>query len=66
MKIALINGSPKVKRSASNHILEVTRALLDKETHMITEYHFAKPQIEAGDMEQFLEFDAIVDRKSVV
>lgn len=60
MKIALINGSPKVKRSATNNILEVIKSLLDKETHTITEYHFAKPQIEVEDMEQFLDFDAMI------
>lgn len=60
MKIALINGSPKIKRSSSNSILEIVKTLLEKETTIITEYHFAKPNIEIKDMEQFIDFDAIV------
>lgn len=50
LKVALINGSPKVKNSASEAILQALRTLVkDSE---ITEYDVRKPQLSLEDMEE--------------
>lgn len=60
MKIALINGSPKLKQSASNYILQDLKKLLDSENNTIIECHFSKPQIETRHFEELTDCDAIV------
>ncbi|SHN74648.1 NAD(P)H-dependent oxidoreductase [Desulfitobacterium chlororespirans] len=58
MKIALINGSPKAKNSASEAALQALRTFVrDSE---ITEYDFRKPQLSLEHMEQLEEQDVWV------
>lgn len=59
MKIALISGSPK-NISASNFILKELRILLEKDSNIITEYHFRKSHIDRNDMEKIIECDVLV------
>lgn len=58
MKVALINGSPKYKDSASGILLEIAKEYLtDVETE---EFVCNKMQLEQGEMEQILNADAIL------
>ncbi|MDF2819743.1 MAG: hypothetical protein K0R15_184 [Clostridiales bacterium] len=59
MKIALINGSPKVKDSASNAILQELKKFLGDEPIIIQE-HFKSPEIKEEQMESILDCEAIV------
>jgi multimeric flavodoxin WrbA len=60
MKIALINGSPKIKDSASGFILQELKALLENHSNMISEYYFRKTQLSTKEMEELMEFDVLV------
>lgn len=60
MKIALINGSPKVKDSNSGYILSDLKGFLEGKCTMISEYYFRKPELSEEEMEQLRECDAIV------
>lgn len=59
MKIALINGSPKVKNSASESFLLSVKNLLPNEYEMM-EYHFMTPFLSTNDLEQIAESDVLV------
>lgn len=57
-KIALINGSPKAKNSASEAALQALRTFIrDSE---ITEYNFRKPQLSSQQLEQLEKEDVWV------
>ncbi len=58
MKIALINGSPKVKNSASEAALQALRTFLNDSE--ITEYDFRKPQLSLEHLEQLEGHDVWV------
>ncbi|MCY6958560.1 NADPH-dependent FMN reductase family protein [Clostridium brassicae] len=60
MKIAFINGSPKMKDSASNCILKELKAFLEPDINIIYEYYFRKSQVDIKEMEQLSECDVIV------
>lgn len=60
MKIALINGSPKSKDSASGCILEELKAFLDNGSNTVSEFHFMKQQLTAEDMELLAEHQVLV------
>jgi multimeric flavodoxin WrbA len=60
MKIALINGSPKRKDSASGLILEKFKAFVTGDDQIISELHFYQPQITAEEVEQLIDCDALV------
>jgi len=60
MKIALINGSPKIKDSASDCILQELKVFLSKQNNTIIEYHFRKPQLSIKEMENLVECDDLV------
>ncbi len=50
MKIALINGSPKQKNSASECILKALQTFIPEE-HAITQFDFRNPQLSTREME---------------
>ena len=58
LKIALINGSPKAKNSASEAALQALRTFIND--NEITEYDFRKPQLSAQELEQLEEQDVWV------
>lgn len=60
MNIALINGSPKIKDSASRCILQELKLFLDSDSNMISEYHFSKKQLSAKEMGQLMECSVLV------
>ncbi|GMG96509.1 hypothetical protein [Tepidimicrobium xylanilyticum] len=60
MKIALINGSPKVKDGASACLLYELRSYLDHDDISISEYHFRKPQLDGEEMETLAENNVLV------
>lgn len=60
MKMALINGSPKVSHSASGCLLEELKAFLDEDNNEISEYYFRQVQLTNKDMEELLECDVLV------
>lgn len=60
MKIAFISGSPKVKDSASDYILQELRVFLQGESNSISEWRLRKPQLSTEEMKQLPECDAIV------
>ncbi len=60
MKIALINGSPKIHESASGCVLHELKALLDNTNHMICEYSFKKPQLSSEEMDNLAECNVLV------
>jgi len=60
MKIAIINGSPKIKDSASDCILQELKVFLSKQDNTIIEYHFRKPQLSIKEMENLVECDDLV------
>ncbi|WP_019850187.1 hypothetical protein [Desulfitobacterium sp. PCE1] len=57
-KIALINGSPKAKNSASKAVLQALRTFVNDGE--IIEYDFRKPQLSIEHMEQLAEQDVWV------
>ena len=50
MKIALINGSPKIKDSASDCVLQELKVFLEQHDNIIFEHHFRKPQLSTEEM----------------
>lgn len=60
MKIALINGSPKVKESASESVLKAIKDLLLQENVVVSEYHFSKSQLDIENIEQFMDNECFV------
>ncbi len=60
MKIALINGSPKVKESASGRILQDLNNYLQENDHTIAKHHFSKSELSLNEMEKLGDCDAIV------
>jgi multimeric flavodoxin WrbA len=60
MKIALINGSPKIKYSASGCLLQELMTFLENDNNTITEYYFRKPQLSKEEMEQLGEYNILV------
>lgn len=60
MKIAFINGSPKVKDSASGAILQDLKPLLEKDNNIISEYNFCKPELKDKDIEELAKCDVWV------
>lgn len=59
MKIAFINGSPKVKDSASGLILEDLKKFINDPSR-ISEYYFRKTFISEDEMNSLSECDALV------
>jgi hypothetical protein len=59
MKIALINGSPKAKESASEAVLQMLKPLLHDENEII-EYDFRKSMLNVNELEQIAECNALV------
>jgi len=59
MKIALINGSPKFKRSASGNILNTLKPKLQEE-NIIEEYLFRTTEISNDDLELISKCNVIV------
>ena len=59
MKIAFINGSPKVKDSASGLILEDLKTFIN-DSSRISEYSFRKAYITEEEMSKLSECDALV------
>ena len=60
MKIALINGSPKIKNSASACLLNDLRTFFEQDNNKIYEYHFRKPQLNTKEMEELTECNVLV------
>lgn len=60
MKIAFINGSPKIKDSASSYILQELKVFLKDESNMISEYYFRKSQLSTKEIEQLTEYNILV------
>lgn len=60
MKIALINGSPKMKNSASGYILKELKNFLEKDDNKISEYHFGKPKVNEKEIELITKSDVLV------
>jgi multimeric flavodoxin WrbA len=60
MKIALINGSPRSRESASGCILQEVKPLLDKDNNAIYEFSFKKSNLSREEIEQLTECDALV------
>lgn len=60
MKIAFISGSPKIKDSASDCILQELKAFLEHQDNMIIEFYFRKPQLNTEEMKNLVECDALV------
>lgn len=60
MKIALINGSPKAKDSASAYLINELKALLEDDNKTISEYHFRKPLLTTEEIEQLAESNVLV------
>lgn len=59
MKITLINGSPKIKGSASGILLDELKSL--RENDCITEYNLRTPLLPSEmDLEEFAQQDAVV------
>jgi len=59
MKIALINGSPKVKDSASEYILKTLKRFLPAENEII-EHSFRKPELSDNDLSEIAECNILV------
>ena len=59
MKIALINGSPKKKHSASAALLQMLKNQLPEE-YVIIPYHFYRPKISFEDWERIKEAEVLV------
>jgi len=60
MKIALINGSPKLKDSASGCLLRDLKFFLEDDENLISEYHFREPRLITEKMEQLVQYNALV------
>jgi len=60
MKIAFINGSPKMKDSASGCILQELKDFLEQDGNIISEYYFTKPQLSEKEIEQLTECNVLV------
>lgn len=60
MEIALINGSPKVKDSASGYLLEELKKILEGEEAIISEYFFRKPKLDEKETEKLTKCSAMV------
>ncbi len=60
MKIALINGSPKVKVSASACLLNDLKGLLVNENITISEYHFRKSQLDIKEIDSLAENNILI------
>lgn len=59
MKIAFINGSPKLKESASGFLLEEIKTFVGKDNILI-QCDLHKPQISSEQMEQLYSCDAFI------
>jgi hypothetical protein len=59
MKLALINGSPKAKDSASECILKTLKNLFNHK-EIISEYNFRTPKLNNKDIEQICQCNVIV------
>lgn len=59
MKIALINGSPKVKESASISVLKDLKSYIDKENTFL-EYSFNNPELKIEYTTEMLECDVLI------
>lgn len=60
MKIALINGSPKISGSASGSILQYLRSFLEAETNAIYDCHFKGPVVSAEDVAALSECNVLI------
>jgi len=60
MKIALINGSPKIKDSASDCVLQELKAFLEQHDNIIFEHHFRRPQLSTEEMKDLVKCVALV------
>lgn len=60
MEIAFISGSPKIKDSASEYILQELKVFLENDNNTICEYHFIKPKLSIEEMEQLKECNVLV------
>src|SRR5659263_95903 len=59
MKIALINGSPKVKNSASEFILTSVKSLLPADS-VLKEFKFNRPILNEIDLEKIAGTDVLI------
>lgn len=59
MKIALVNGSPKFKNSASGNILSSLKPKIQDE-NIIEEYFFRTTEIKSADLEQISKCNVVV------
>ena len=60
MRIALINGSPKTKRSSSGFYLEEARKLLGQNGNDLSQHHFKSPHIGVDEIEQMSTYDVLI------
>lgn len=60
MKIAFINGSPKIENSASGCILQDLKPFLDCSNNIISEYHFNKGQLSVKEMKKLADCNILV------
>lgn len=60
MKIALINGSPKYKDSASACLLHELKSFLEHDNITISEHYFRKPQLSIKEIDQISECNVLV------
>jgi hypothetical protein len=60
MKIAFINGSPKEKNSSSGCILQELKPFLDKDSNVVSEFCFRKPNLDEKEMEQIAECQVLI------
>lgn len=60
MKIALINGSPKIKDSASAFLLEKLQGLLDQKETVFTHFHFSTPILCQDEMALLLDNEVLL------
>jgi multimeric flavodoxin WrbA len=60
MKIALLNGSPKMKNSASSFILEDLEALINNQSNEVIRCELHKAQINENQKEELYGCDALV------
>lgn len=60
MKIALINGSPKFKNSASGYILKELKNLLKNDDNTIYEYCFRKPQLDDKEISELTKCNTLI------
>jgi multimeric flavodoxin WrbA len=59
MKLAFINGSPKVKQSASGCIIEDFQSFINKE-HTVYHYIINKPDVSNEIMDEILSCDSLI------